>query len=356
MAEAKKIGFLDALGNFDANQLKKQEKKEKKKRKLPPAITNFTNAKILLVVDFQLDWFMIFRGMRLSDGTPIKVMQTTWGNFSIESGPERKCTITAKPESTFPSQNKERTFSPDFVLIRNFPNDIRGKDYKNELLALMFSQLPSVNSLESIYLCSERPLLYAKCAAAGIPMVPMCFMTNREKLSGDSLPMNYPLVIKVGTAHAGLGKIRVHSAEDFEDVNSLIQMGTDYFTIEPFLDIDYEYRAQMLGKGNYRCFKRSSRSCWKNNWGDITFEDMNVGEDDIKWMEAASEIFGGMEILALDVVVLKDERKLILELNDTAIGLMFKHQEDDAHLIKEVVVNKMNAHFISTEEVVPAER
>eukprot|EP00494_Astrolonche_serrata_P001801 UN01807 len=108
-----------------------------------------SGAKTLFVVDFQLNWFLKFQGHRLADGSPIKVEQSRWGHFSIKSGPGKKITVSAEPEKEpWGNQGKTRSFSPDFCLIRTFPNDLRTKNYKNELIALMFASLPSVNSLQ----------------------------------------------------------------------------------------------------------------------------------------------------------------------------------------------------------------
>ena len=127
--------------------------------------------KTLFVIDFQIDWFDVFQGVSLADGTPVKVKkrkkdkvffffffvhllilfeveQSCWGNFSVKSGPGNSCIVTAKPEREpwpFTNQKEERTFQPEFVLVRNFPKDIRDTDYKNELLALQFGGLHAVN-------------------------------------------------------------------------------------------------------------------------------------------------------------------------------------------------------------------
>ena len=44
-----------------------------------------------------------------------------------------------------------RTFKPDFTLIRQNVRDAPHEDYKNILLGFQYGNVPSVNSLESIY-------------------------------------------------------------------------------------------------------------------------------------------------------------------------------------------------------------
>lgn len=51
-----------------------------------------------------------------------------------------------------------RSFRPDFVLVRQ---SVRGigprEDYRNILLGLQFGNVPSINSLTSIYNFAEKP-------------------------------------------------------------------------------------------------------------------------------------------------------------------------------------------------------
>jgi hypothetical protein len=51
------------------------------------------------------------------------------------------------------------------------------------VIALMFSHVPAINSLHSVYMCMERPLVYAELAKAvkqleGLTLVPMNFHAN----------------------------------------------------------------------------------------------------------------------------------------------------------------------------------
>ena len=41
---------------------------------------------------------------------------------------------------------------------------------------------------------------------------------------------------------------------------------------EPFIVHEYEFRIQVIGK-YVRCFRRNSDSGWKNNWGNVKFEE-----------------------------------------------------------------------------------
>ena len=84
----------------------------------------------------------------------------------------------------------------------------------------------------------------------------------------------------------------------------------------------------MLGE-HVRVYKRQSDSGWKGNWGDIRFADLPVEDRHRRWADEASRIFGGLDLLALDVLVDADGNETIIELNDTAAGLMFEHEQEE---------------------------
>lgn len=54
-----------------------------------------------------------------------------------------------------------------------------------------------------------------------------------------------------------------------------------------------------------------------------------------------SEIFGGLEVCALELVVGKDGREHIIELNDSATSFMGDSQEEDRRHLAELVLQRM---------------
>lgn len=47
----------------------------------------------------------------------------------------------------------------------------------------------------------------------------------------------FPTVVKIGTAHAGFGKMKIRDAEDFEDFRSVAALQANYVVAEPFVDV-----------------------------------------------------------------------------------------------------------------------
>ena len=57
-------------------------------------------------------------------------------------------------------------------------------------------------------------------------------------------------------------------------------------------------------------------------------EDIDLKTRYKVWIDECAKLFGGLDILALDVLVTLDEKEIILELNESAAGLNYKKDED----------------------------
>lgn len=128
---------------------------------------------------------------------------------------------------------------------------------------------------------------------------------------------SFPGVVKVGHAHAGMGKMIANDAHQFADFSSVLAMTNHYVTGEPFLEGEYDLRIQKIGS-HYRAFKRYS-VCgnWKTNTGSaskyignikkknflifcfIVIEQIEITDEYKFWVDEASKIFGGLDILAV---------------------------------------------------------
>jgi hypothetical protein len=66
------------------------------------------------------------------------------------------------------------------------------------------------------------------------------------------------------------------------------------------------------------------------------------------WIESVSAAFGGLDLCALEVLVARDGREIIMELNDCALPLLGDSQEEDRRLISELVLHRMNVSHVFT--------
>lgn len=63
----------------------------------------------------------------------------------------------------------------------------------------------------------------------------------------------YPVVVKLGHAHSGVGKARAETNQEFLDLASLAALANTYCTAEPYVETKYDVHVQKIGN-NYKAF------------------------------------------------------------------------------------------------------
>ncbi|EKE40010.1 hypothetical protein ENUP19_0190G0006 [Entamoeba nuttalli] len=307
---------------------------------------SINKVKKLLVIGGRptINWYKLFKNTSIGNYT-IEVEFTMWDEMVLTSYSDSGCIISIMPSKyAIPDtpMNTRRTFQPDFLLIRGACQGVYGQDWRNELLGLMYCGIPSINSLESLYMCLEKPVIYSKLLQIHkqykekFPLIPQTYYPSWSSMSFNT---GFPLVAKVGTVHAGFGKMKLENQEDFDDLVSLIALQNRYVTTEPYIKWDYDFRIQKIGD-HYRAFQRVS-SCWKGKGMNQTDNDVPVTDEYKRYIDLASKALG-MDICALDGIHDPITNKnYIIELNDSAIGLVQRHVEEDLNYIKELVLSRI---------------
>ena len=155
--------------------------------------------------------------------------------------------------------------------------------------------------------------------------------------------------------------MKVRSQGELDDLKSILELHNDFFTIEPFLESEYDIRLQYLG-GHMRSYKRETQSeVWKRNTAEANSKctDIPVTAEYKIILDETSKLFGGLDICTVDLLHLKSGQDVILEINDSASGIWEskyglgqssdKGCGEDNSRIRDIVIQKM-IHLYSDVE------
>ncbi|TDG43849.1 hypothetical protein AWZ03_009713 [Drosophila navojoa] len=155
----------------------------------------------------------------------------------------------------------------------------------------------------------------------------------------------FPSVLKAGHCHGGVATARLENQSALQEAAGLVSgAGNDshcYCTIEPYIDAKFSVHIQKIGN-NYKAFMRKSiTGNWKTNQGSAMLEQITLTEKYKTWVDEISELFGGMEVCGLSVVVGKDGREYIISACDSTFALIGDSQEEDRRQIADLVSGRM---------------
>eukprot|EP00092_Neocalanus_flemingeri_P023116 GFUD01025064.1.p1 GENE.GFUD01025064.1~~GFUD01025064.1.p1 ORF type:complete len:627 (+),score=199.24 GFUD01025064.1:96-1976(+) len=300
---------------------------------------------LLIIADQNIDWPKWFRGRKIHTDWDIRVEQCEFKDLTVSASSEEG--ISAGIVSYKSGNRTVNLLKPDFLLIRQDPRDA-GEDFKSVLLGFQYGQVPSINSLQSIYNFQDKPWVYAhllglqkKLGKENFPVIEQCFYQNHRDIVHKG---QYPCVFKIGHAHGGLGKVKVDTEEGFQDLTGVVAVSTQYCTVEEFVDAYCDLHIYKIGTKYKALMRKSLSEGWKTNVGESNIQEVPVQDKYKVWIDEVSALFGGLLLCSLEAVVDIAGKEYIIEVNDCAMGLLGDGQDEDRKNMADVVLKEMETH------------
>jgi ribosomal protein S6--L-glutamate ligase len=183
--------------------------------------------------------------------------------------------------------------------------------YHADILELVrYANVPCVNAADVLLRGLHRLTMLNDLRECDLPIIPFTGLVGDVLMS--QIPPQIPSVIKIGTHHAGYGKMRLTTLEQWQDMMDVVVAANTYFTIEPYIDYVQDIRMMAVGEQIWALARKGSR--WKANAGLV--DSHLIAAPDILY-DYTNRVMQYLkaDLLALDILETAEGSYYVLESN-----------------------------------------
>ncbi|CAF3376022.1 unnamed protein product [Rotaria sp. Silwood1] len=116
------------------------------------------------------------------------------------------------------------------------------------------------------------------------------------------------------------------------------------------LSDDILYRLKYCQKKHVSSRKSLSGN-WKTNIGSSIIQQIEMTDRYRLWIDEVSQIFGGLDICAIEVIKSINGKEYIIKINDCTMQLLKETQEEDCQSIAELIMHQMQIYCRPDQEI-----
>jgi ribosomal protein S6--L-glutamate ligase len=182
--------------------------------------------------------------------------------------------------------------------------------YRDVLELVRYANVPCVNAPHVLLHDLHRLTMLNDLRQCDLPVIPFAGIVG-DVLMGQ-IPPQLPAVIKIGSHHAGYGKMRLTSLEQWQDMMDVVVASNTYFTIEPYIDYVQDIRMMAVGERIWAMARKGSR--WKANAGQVDTQLIAAPASLYDYTQRIMQHLNA-DVLALDILETSTGDYYVLESN-----------------------------------------